>query len=109
MAKLTKEQYEKLTPWKDALHRAYKSSFVHMSGTDFQKVAVIYNEIYPPLRKGQMGCNTCRLNALKKLGELYANYTEEEKKQEEKEEEKKTKKTGRPKKLTEETIEKNEE
>ena len=108
MAKLTKEQYEKLTPYKDALRSAYKNSFVRISSTEFIKVAEVYNEVFQPLRKGQMGCNTCRLNALRKLGELYYTYVPEEEKvdEEEKTEEKKTNKKGRPKKLTEENVNK---
>ena len=106
--KITKEQYERLTPYKDALRSAYKSSFVRISSTDFIKVAEVYNEVFQPLRKGQMGCNTCRLNALRKLGELYYTYVPEEEKvdEEEKTEEKKTNKKGRPKKLTEENVNK---
>lgn len=92
--KLTKEQYEALTPWKDALRSAYKNSFVRVSGSDFNKIAEIYNKIFQPLRKGQMGCNTCRLNALKKLGELYANYTEESQ-EEKKEKKERTKKLAK--------------
>ena len=95
--KLSKEQYEKLTPYKDALRSAVRNSFVHVTSTEFQKIADIYNEIYSPLRKNQMGCNTCRLNALRKLGELYAAYTEDE-------EEKKVKKE-RAKKLQKEPKE----
>ena len=99
MANLTKEQYEKLTPYKDALKSAYKSSFIRITTTEFQKVADIYAEVYgTPLRKGQMGCNTCRLNTMKKLGELYYAYVPEEK--EEETEEKKPTKKGRPKKLS---------
>lgn len=91
MATLTKEQYDKLTPWKDALRSAWKNSFVRVTATEFNKIAVIYNEVFEqPLRKGQMGCNTCRLNALSKLGELYYTYVPEEKKEEEKKPEKKT-------------------
>lgn len=93
MANLTKKQYEALTPYKDQLRAAYKNSYVHMSGTDFLKVAEIYKEVFEnPLTKGQMGCNTCRLNALRKLGELYENYTEEQEK-------KKAEKKARAKKL----------
>lgn len=107
MTNLTKEQYERLTPYKDALRSAYKSSFVRISPTDFNTVAEIYAEVFQPLRKGQMGCNTCRLNALRKLGELYYAYVpEEEKTEQEDTEEKKTNKKGRPKKLTEENINK---
>lgn len=98
--KLTKEQYEKLTPYAQSLKSAYKSSFVRITNTEFANVAEIYAEIFEPLRKGQMGCNTCRLNALRKLGELYYTYVPEDK--EEKPEENKKKKPGRPKKLQEE-------
>ena len=98
MANLTKEQYDKLTPWKDALRSAWKNSFVRVTATDFNKIAVIYNEVFEqPLRKGQMACNTCRLNALSKLGELYYTYVPEEEKKEE--EEKKPEKKTRTKKL----------
>lgn len=91
---LTKEQYEKLIPYEKEIKSAYRNSFVHMAGSEFQKIAAIYAEIFPPLRKSQMGCNTCRLNTLRKLGELYINYTEEHKdeKKEKKERTKKLKK-----------------
>ena len=95
--KLTTEQIEKLQPYEKNLRAAYKSSYVHMTSADFAKVAEIYTEVYGViLRKSQMNCNTCRLNVLKKLGELYVNATETEQKKE-------TKK-GRPKKLTEEKL-----
>ena len=88
---MTKEQFEKLEPYKEDIMRAYKNSFVHMSGADFNKVAGIYAEITGKgLTKSQMNCNTCRLNALRKLGEMYSTYTESQ--------EQKVKKT-RPKKL----------
>ena len=91
--KLTKEQYEKLMPYEKNLMNAYKHSFVHMLAQDFSKCADIYTEVFgQSLTKSQMGCNTCRLNALRKLGELYSNYTTQDKE--------KTKR-GRPKKLEE--------
>lgn len=104
MNALTKELYEKLKPYEKEIKAAYKNSFVHMSGSEFLKVADIYAEINGyPLTKSQMNCNTCRLNTLRKLGELYCNYTEkkkeEEKKVKEQNEETPKKKTGRPKKL----------
>lgn len=99
--KLTKEQHEKLKPYEQHLKSAYRNSYVHMPGTEFVKVGEIYTEIFGvALTKSQMGCNTCRLNALRKLGELYANYTEETP-----EEEKKESKRGRPKKLVKEDEE----
>ena len=95
MANLTKKQYEELTPYKDQLRAAYKNSYVHMGGNEFLKVAEIYKEVFEnPLSKSQMGCNTCRLNALRKLGEMYSNYNEEP-----------AKKKGRPKKLNKENAE----
>ena len=101
MIKLTKEQYEKLTPFRDQLKTAYKSSFIRITTTEFQKVADIYAEVFgTPLRKGQMGCNTCRLNTMRKLGELYYSYVPEEK--EEETEAKAPTKKGRPKKLVKE-------
>lgn len=94
--RLTKEQYDALTPYAQNLKSAYKNSFVRMSGADFVKVAEIYTDVFgKSLTKSQMSCNTCRLNALRKLGELYVQYTE-------KEVEKEEKKKRRPKKLTEE-------
>lgn len=95
VTKLTKEQYEKLIPWEKDILAAYKNSFLHMTGSDFLKVAEIYKEIMgTALTKSQMGCNTCRLNALRKLGELYSNFKEEP-----------AKKKGRPKKLNKENAE----
>ena len=92
---ITKEQYEKLIPWEKDILAAYKNSFLHMTGSDFLKVAEIYKEIMgTALTKSQMGCNTCRLNALRKLGELYSNFKEEP-----------AKKKGRPKKLNKENAE----
>lgn len=86
--KLTKEQYEALKPFEKNLTNAAKNNFVHMLGSDFEKVAEIYAGVFGErLTKSQMGCNTCRLNALRKLGGLYINYGKEH-----------TKKT-RPKKL----------
>ena len=96
--RLTQEQFEKLQPYEKDLMNAYKKSFVHVSGTDFLKIAQIYDEVFEqPLTTQQKGCNTCRLNALRKLGELYVMYQKEDTKKEEKKDTKK----GRPKKLTE--------
>lgn len=76
---LTKEQYEKLKPYEKQLIAAYKQSFVHMGNEDFNKVAAIYAEVFTPLNPGQMRCNTCRLNALRKLGEVVDKYGKEKK------------------------------
>lgn len=95
---MTKEQYEKLQPYEKNIKNAVKNSFVHMTSSEFEKVAVIYAEIFnQQLTRSQRNCNTCRLNALKKLGEAYNAYTEEV--QEKETADDKPKKTGRPKKL----------
>lgn len=116
MQRINKKQYEQLLPYKKNLVNAYRNSFVHVDGTTFQKIAALYKEIIgTPLTKNQMGCNTCRLNALKKLGELFTKYEEDAKKKEkEKQSEKeetneksspKERKGGRPKKLDKEVDE----
>ena len=84
--KLTKEQFEKLKPYAKQLRAAYKNSFLHMTGADFLKVAEIYKDVYEPLSNAKMSCNTCRLNALRKLGELYEAYENNLKAKEVKEE-----------------------
>lgn len=82
--RLTKEQYESLKPYAKHIISAYKNSFLHMSGTDFLKVAELYNDIFgETISKAKMSCNTCRLNALRKLGELYVAYEAKEKAQKE--------------------------
>ena len=89
---MTQEQFERLKEYEKEIMNAYKNNYVHMPGTRFNEVAKLYAEITgTELTKRQMGCNTCRLNALRKLGELYSNYTEPKKT--------KNNKRGRPEKL----------
>jgi hypothetical protein len=110
---LDKETMEKLLPYEKDLKYAVRSNFVNMRMSDFEKVAEIYNGIYTPLRKGQMSCGSCRLQALRKIGEDYLKtkeFSEElakkkAMKEKEKEEVENTapqtpkKKAGRPKKI----------
>lgn len=92
---ITEEQYEKLKPWETALNNAVDNKFVHMTMADFKQVAAIYTEITGTiLRPSQMNCNTCRLNTLTKLGQMYREYIKP------KEEKKKTNR-GRPKAIKE--------
>lgn len=91
---LTKEEYEWLKPYERHIINAYKNSFVHVSGGEFNEIAELYRKITgTALTRSQMGCNTCRLNALRTLGESYVAYQNKDK-------EKKSK-AGRPKKLKE--------
>lgn len=86
---MTQEQYEKLKEYDKELKWAVRSSFVHMTNQEFSKVAALYKEVYGEgLTTSQMTCNTCRLKALKRLGEEYlkmqqdiANEEEEKRKQ----------------------------
>lgn len=78
---LTKEQYEALKPYEKQVLAAYRQNFVHMSSEDFGKVAEIYKDVFKEgLNPSQMRCNTCRLNALRKLGELYDKYGKKQQK-----------------------------
>ena len=96
MLKLTEEQYEKLKPYEKDLRNAYKNSFVHMGGADFNVVADIYDQVADkPLSKSQRSCNACRLRALKQLGEAYENHEKGKA-----EAEKKKTNRGRPRKLS---------
>lgn len=72
---MTKEDYESLVPYRESIMKAYKQSFLRMSSSDFEKVAVIYDKVTgKPLTRSQRNCNTCRLNALRKLGEEMETY-----------------------------------
>lgn len=78
---ITKEQYKLLAPWEKEITNAYRNSFVHMTSENFNKIAEIYKEIFgEQLNPSQMRCNTCRLNALRKLGEVYTKYGQKKQK-----------------------------
>ena len=102
MITMTRDDYERLKKWENNFHLAIKANFVRMSQREFGEFAAEYNKLVePPLTQSQMGCNTCRLNALKRIGEEWFKWDAAVKKQEE---EKKNnndqpKKTGRPKKI----------
>lgn len=83
---MTKEQYESLTKWEDVFDKAIKKNFIHLSNTEFNEIADVYDKLYTPLTKRERNCNLCRLKALKKIGEDYFKYKE-------------TPKRGRPKKI----------
>ena len=95
---MTQEQYNKLKEKERVLINAVKNDFVHLTFVEFQFFADIYAEVFgKALRKSQMNCNTCRLNALKSLGREYLAFEQNE----EDKEEKPKKKVGRPKKIKE--------
>lgn len=76
--------------FEDAFKMAINANFVRMSQSEFNEVVVLYKEIMgKTLTKGQMTCNTCRLNTMKDLGAEYFKSKEENEKP----------KRGRPKKI----------
>lgn len=75
---MTREQYDKLNVYEQQLRWAVRSNFVHMSALEFAKVAALYEELYgQALTQAQKNCNTCRLNALKKMGADYFAFQQE--------------------------------
>ena len=113
---IDKDTLSSLAKFETSFRYAIKSNFVSIKTSEFGEFVTLYNQFFPPLKQSQMSCNTCRLNAMKKLGELYfqnKEYYEEKEKEpvEEKVEEDKVtpptavdelvqpKKRGRPKKM----------
>lgn len=75
---MTQEQYEKCQAWEQQLRWAVRSNFVHMSNGEFSDIAALYKEVFDEaLTVGQMTCNTCRLKALKRLGNEYFGYQQQ--------------------------------
>lgn len=111
---MTKEQYERLEKFEAELRYAVRMNFMSMTNGKFAELVMIYKDVYgQELNHRQMGCSTCRLNALKRLGKDYFAYqqelaekekaerlnAEEPKSEEPKVEEPKKKKAGRPRKI----------
>ncbi len=112
---IDKDTLSTLSKFETTFRYAIKSNFVSIKTSEFGEFITLYNQFFPPLKQSQMSCNTCRLNAMKKLGELYfenKEYYVEKEKEMEVEEEPTTpptaveeepliqpKKRGRPKKM----------
>jgi hypothetical protein len=98
---MTIEQFEKCKDFEQQFRWAVNSNFLHMSNTEFNKIAALYLEVFgEALTRNQMTCNTCRLKAMQRLGNDYfttqQTIAEEDKKNRIEE---KPKKSGRPKKI----------
>lgn len=113
---IDKDTLSTLSKFETSFRYAIRSNFVSIKTSEFGEFITFYNQFFPPLKQSQMSCNTCRLNAMKKLGELYfqnKEYYEEKEKELKVEEEpatpptaveeepvvEKPKKRGRPKKM----------
>lgn len=68
---MTSEQIKKLSEWEGVFTRALKLNFLHLSQGEFNEIMEVYVDFFPPLNRSQMNCGSCRLTAVKKLGELY--------------------------------------
>lgn len=69
---MTKEMIDKCSKFELQLRWAVKSNFVHMTNKEFSEIAALYKSVYGEgLTTSQMTCNTCRLKALKRLGNDY--------------------------------------
>ena len=91
---MTKEQLEKLSKYEKELNYAVKLNFMNLGNGVFNEILKVYEELYnSTLTKSQYNCASCRLKALKKIGEDYFAAKEEAEKEAEK------KKPGRPKKM----------
>ena len=100
---MTREQYDKLQQYEQELRYAVRMNFMSLSNGKFGEIMTIYKEMYGEmLNKSQMGCSTCRLNALKRIGNDYFGFQQELAKKEKEERLSETttkKKAGRPKKI----------
>lgn len=68
---MTQKEIKLLEQWEDILDKAVNKNFLHLSNSEFGVLAKIYGDLYGPLSKREMNCNTCRLKALKKMGNDY--------------------------------------
>lgn len=68
---IKREDYEALKPFEDIFNRAIKLNFLHLGQSEFNEIMAVYEKYFPALNKSQMNCGSCRLTAVKKLGEAY--------------------------------------
>ena len=67
---MDKEIYEKLVPFEKELRWAVKQSFMSLNNGRFGELMLIYNQLYgETLSKAQLSCGTCRLRAMKRIGQ----------------------------------------
>ena len=98
---MTREEVKTLERFEQIFRWAIRSNFVHLSQSEFNEIAKYYKDILGVgMTKSQMTCNTCRLNAIKALGNAYFESRDEYIKEDrELEEQKPKKKAGRPRKI----------
>lgn len=68
----TKEQYDKLTKYRDKLYTACYCKFVRMSSrADLIEMDEIYKEVFHTSSGAIGGCSRCLMTVCQKLGSLY--------------------------------------
>lgn len=76
---MTNEQIVKCSQFDKEFKWATRSNFVHMSNREFSVIAALYKDVFgEALSKTQMTCNTCRLNAIKRLASAYYDAVQEQ-------------------------------
>lgn len=74
---MNRKQYDSLSKYEKTFKSALKSNFARLSVGEFNDIANIYAEMYKEnLTQSQKSCSTCRLKALKKIGNDYFKYKE---------------------------------
>lgn len=69
---LTKEQYDRLTNYRDKLYTACYCKFVRMSSrADLIEMDAIYKEVFHTSSGAIGGCSRCLMTVCQKLGFLY--------------------------------------
>lgn len=102
---MTQEQFEKLMPYEQELRYITKLQFMSLSQQKFNAIMEVYKEVFnETLNPRQMGCSTCRLRALTRIGKEFDAYKQQlaQADKEERlntEQPKEKKKVGRPKKI----------
>lgn len=72
---MNNDTFKRLQEFEIQLRSAVNSNYARMSNIAFEKFADIYAEMYgTPLTKSQKNCSSCRLTALKKVGNEYFTY-----------------------------------
>ena len=74
---MTKEQIERASKFETAFRYAMHSNFFSLNSGEFGEIAALYQEMFKTsLTRSQQNCSSCRLNAMKRIGEQYFEWKE---------------------------------
>lgn len=84
---MTKEQYDKLTEYKDLLYTAKERNYVMFGSlTKKRELSALYSEIFDKKSNMLNGCGTCALREMKELAAVYYEFENKPKKRKKKQE-----------------------